>query len=431
MKRTGFIAVCGMLLMLLSGIIVPAYALPYVFIQKWGSLGTNPTQFNQPSGIAVDAVGNVYVADGNQRIQKFTSSGGLITHWGSLGSGDGQFNAPAGVAVHVDAAGNVYVYVADYWNFRIQKFNASGNFIRKWGTLGVFDGQFQNPMGVAVGPSGNVYVTDYGNHRVQKFDNSGNFITKWGVAGSAVGEFLHPWGIAVDALENVYVADRDNFRIQKFNSSGYPLSSWGSRGSANGEFEGPMGVAVDAVGDVYVIEGNHRVQKFGNSGNFITKWGSPGFADGQFWYARFLATDSLGNVYVSDYGNHRVQKFREAQFSASLVDIAPAVLHLGNPGPHRITVHIELPAPYNASNIDWNTLRLGTVPYNQSFTPVVSDFNNNGITDLTVRFDRNAVQVYILSQPGINPPCPVSLTITGALTTGEAFDGVGIINVNP
>ncbi|MBI3743628.1 MAG: hypothetical protein HY261_05000, partial [Chloroflexi bacterium] len=86
---------------------------------KWGSEGSGDGQFNMPSGIAVDAQGNVYVADrGNYRIQEFTSTGKFLTKWGSEGSGDGQFNSPFGVAV--DGVGNVYV--ADFDTPGIQKF---------------------------------------------------------------------------------------------------------------------------------------------------------------------------------------------------------------------------------------------------------------------------------------------------------------------
>ena len=77
----------------------------YDFVWKRPEL-PQPWYFNWPSGVAVDSSGNVYVAT-SDRIQKFDSSGNFITKWGSLGSGDGQFYHPSGVAI--DSSGNVYV----------------------------------------------------------------------------------------------------------------------------------------------------------------------------------------------------------------------------------------------------------------------------------------------------------------------------------
>jgi streptogramin lyase len=97
---------------------------------KWGSQGNGSGQFNDPFGIAVDSVNNIYVADTfNHRIQKFDSSGNFIATWGSLGSANSQFNTPASVTV--DNADNIYV--ADTYNHRIQKFDSSGNFLTTWG----------------------------------------------------------------------------------------------------------------------------------------------------------------------------------------------------------------------------------------------------------------------------------------------------------
>jgi streptogramin lyase len=138
----------------------------YVFVTKWGSLGTGNGQFRDAGGIGVDALGHIYVVDrGNDRIEKFDSNGKFITAWGSPGSANGQFNYPEGITV--DALGNVYV--VDHGNDRIEKFDSNGKFITAWGSLGTSNGQFNRISDVAVGSAGQVYVSDYGNDNVQVF----------------------------------------------------------------------------------------------------------------------------------------------------------------------------------------------------------------------------------------------------------------------
>ena len=90
-----------------------------------------------------------------------------------------------------------------------------GTFMGKWGSSGSGDGQFGSPAGVATDSAGNVYVADFGNSRIQKFDSSGTFILKWGSSGSGDGQFSFPRGVATDAC-SLYVADTNNNRIQKF-----------------------------------------------------------------------------------------------------------------------------------------------------------------------------------------------------------------------
>lgn len=289
------------------------------FLLAWGSLGGGAGQFDFPNGIDVDMTGNVYVSDwNNNRVQKFTSSGGFLTEWGSSGLADGLFAGPIGLAV--DNLGNIYV--ADGNNHRIQKFDSNGTFLTKWGrnggdgTSGSGDGEFQFPFDVAVDSSGNIYVAEFMNARVQKFTSSGVFITKWGAnggdgtTGTADGEFMEPRGIAVDTGGNVYVTDFILNRIQKFDSSGVFLLKWGSSGSGNGQFDGPNHLEVDGNDNVYVPDSdNDRIQKFSSSGTFLAKWGSVGSSAGEFIQPISVAIDSSGNVYVVDLGNHRIQKF--------------------------------------------------------------------------------------------------------------------------
>ena len=224
-----------------------------------------------------EPVENVNVTDSRDLVQKFDANGNFILKWGSNGTADGQLHDPHGIAI--DSSGDVYV--VDTFNQRVQKFDANGNFILKWGSSGTADGQFLHPHDVAVSRSGYVYVGDYHIPNVQKFDANGNFILKWGSNGTADGEFLQERndegteGIDVDSAGNVFVADSGNSRVQKFDANGNFILKWGSNGTADGEFDYPSGLAVDSHGNVFVSdEGNKNIQEFGGNGEFITKWGS-------------------------------------------------------------------------------------------------------------------------------------------------------------
>ena len=275
----------------------------YRFERLWPTL-QQPWYFNRPSDVAVDASGNIYIADTyNDHIQKLNSDGILLTKWGSTGTGDGQFWGPHGVAV--DASGNIYV--ADLQP-PIQKFDANGNFLLKWGTFGTGDGQFWGSHGLAVDASGNVYVTETGNNRIQKFDANGVFVTKWGASGTGDGQFESPQGIAVDGSDNVYVADTNNCRIQKFDANGNFLLTWGTHGTGDGQFQYPRGIKVDASGNVYVADTyNYRIQKFDANGSFLLKWGS--YWDTQSGRPEGVALDASGDVYVADFDDSCIQKF--------------------------------------------------------------------------------------------------------------------------
>ncbi len=300
MKSIFFVMV---LLLLCSGVSVVGAAETYVFNGTWGSsYGQENGSFAWPWGIDIDGSGNIYVAEYyNSRVQVFNSTMGFLTKWGSGGEGDGTFGNPTGIAV--DAAGNVYV--ADKARHRVQKFTASGGFLAAWGSFGSGDTQFNQPHGVATDAAGCVYVADYGNARVKKFYPNGTF-----AASIGAGRLGWVQGVAVDRAGNVYVADTNDNRVQKFDSSGAFVRMWGTAGDDDGEFASPAGIAVDDAGFVYVADsGNSRVQKFNSSGGFVARWASQGTGEGQLDRPQGLTIDSTGAVYVADTWINRVQRF--------------------------------------------------------------------------------------------------------------------------
>src|SRR2546422_6773910 len=124
----------------------------------------------------------------------------LVMQIGRLGVDDGEFSSPTGIALDKD--GNIYV--ADTDNHAIQKFDKDGKFLARWGgEAGTQEGMLYYPRGLATSPEGDVYVADSGNNRIQKFDAEGNCIHAWGKFGFAwraaeMGKFDVPWGVTTD-----------------------------------------------------------------------------------------------------------------------------------------------------------------------------------------------------------------------------------------
>jgi DNA-binding beta-propeller fold protein YncE/outer membrane protein OmpA-like peptidoglycan-associated protein len=274
---------------------------------KWGSMGSGNGEFSNPWGIAVAPNGDVFVTDnGNDRIQRFSSTGTYMGKWGSSGSGDAAFDQPSGIAV----APNGDVYVADIGHNRIQYFSSAGTYKGKWGSYGLADDQLDRPYGIAVAPNGDVYVADTYHNRIKYFSSSGTYRGIWGASGSGDGQFNSPFGIAVAPNGDVYVADTGNHRIQRFSSTGTYGGRFGASGSGDGQLSNPYGVAVASNGDVFVADTvNHRIQRFSSTGTYSGKWGASGSGDGQFTYPNTVAVAANGDVYVADKNNNRAQYF--------------------------------------------------------------------------------------------------------------------------
>ncbi|OKQ00036.1 S-layer homology domain-containing protein [Paenibacillus sp. P46E] len=249
------------------------------------------TLLDTPYGVSVDNNDNVYIADkGNNRILKVDTFGiiSVVAGIGGIGgySGDGglataaKLNNPTGVAI--DSSGNLFI--ADRDNQRIRKVDASGKISTFAGTGdkgNSGDGglataaQLSGPRGVAVDSSGNLYILSYG--FVRKVDTSGKIST---VAGSGSTNFTGDgglatlagidqlsMGLAVDSSGNLYIADRDKGRIRKVDTSGKINTVVGGGYSGDGvgatltSLNFPNAVALDSSGNLYIAESGHSVRK--------------------------------------------------------------------------------------------------------------------------------------------------------------------------
>ena len=308
----------------------------------------NRSRFYYPTSVAVDATGIVYVADtGNNTIRKLVYSGTTCTVStlagtpGITGTADGingsaQFNNPSGIAV--DVAGNLYV--ADTGNFTIRKINISSGQVTTLagspGQAGDVDGPgalFGSPIGIAVDASGTVYVADSCNHTIRMITAGGVIST---LAGSSINRgfmdgtgsgasFDTPGGLAVDGSGNLFVADTLNNTIRKVTPGGVVTTFAGAPG-VWGSFDGigtgasfnlPGSVAVDGAGNVYVADTySNTLRKITAGGVVSTLAGTVstmGHSDGVGAAATFnfpggIAVSSNGIVYVADTCNHTIRK---------------------------------------------------------------------------------------------------------------------------
>lgn len=300
------LALAGLLSLALAA---PAHALtPPTFLNLWGGPlpGSGNGQFSDPTGVALDASGDVYVADrANNRIQKFTAAGVYLSQWGTAGTGNGQFNSPFGIAI---AGGTVYV--TDSGNARVQMFTLGGGYLGQWGSAGSGNGQFAQPLCIAVDGAGDVYVTDYTANRVQKFTAGGVYLLQWGTTGASTSQFTGAAGICVNGWGDVSVVDSGNHRVEIFDTLGNPTNVWGTGpGAGNGVFNYPLGIATDGIDDYVADTANNRIQAMNTLGPYLMQWGTgPGTGNGQFDEPHALAMNA-SYVYVVDSGNHRVQRF--------------------------------------------------------------------------------------------------------------------------
>lgn len=316
-----------------------------------GGLATNAS-IQGPYGITSDPSGNIYFADiFNNRVRKINSNGIITTMAGSGGqgfAGDSSIatNAslfwPHGVAV--DTIGNVYI--ADMGNNRVRRVDTSGIITTIAGSAnGGYGGDgglainalLFGPYGVAINAANNLFIADYGNHRIRKVDGNGIITTVAGTGsagytgdgGLATNACLnHPSAIAFDTIGNLYIAEYGNSVVRKVSVNGI-ISTFAGNGGAGYGGDGGFaiyanlnscdGVCTDAHGNVYIADTyNSLIRKVDPIGVITTFAGTAGAAgflgDGdtatnaELYFPRGVTVDVFGNVLISDESNERIRK---------------------------------------------------------------------------------------------------------------------------
>jgi sugar lactone lactonase YvrE len=305
--------------------------------------GGTGAQFNYPTGVTVDASGNLYVSDThNSIIREITPAGLASTFAGTptIGYSDGpvataQFYAPTGSAF--DRQGNLYV--ADFGNNVIRKITPAGTVSTYAGNgrAGYYNGAadsshlksatdtmalFNNPQAVAVDAAGNVYVADRGNNLIRKILPTGRVITMAGTrtagyvdATNVLASFNNPTGVAVDASGNVYVADQGNSAIRKITPADV-VSTIAGGTLQRTLLNFPSGITIDKTGNLYIVDESGRVFEYTTANvlyNLAGTINAAGFVNSTGTSALFsnpqgIAIDASGNIYVADQYNNCIRK---------------------------------------------------------------------------------------------------------------------------
>ncbi len=304
-----------------------------------------------PRGIAIDAAGNLYVADMlNAVIRKIvldpithistsvsTIAGQNAVHVSTDGAalGGATFNRPSGIAV--DPSGTT-IYVSDEGSGLIRRIQ--GGFVSTiaGGGTNYADGlgtiaSFASPLGLTLGVDGNLYVTDSTALTIRKVTPAGNVTTiagEGGIVGStdsigpraSISTFLQPKGLKQDSARNLYVVD-GNLAIRKITAAGDVVVIAGKIGVVGGfvdgngttaRFESLREITMDSSRNLYVTD-KESIRKMDIAGNVTTIAGTntAGYLDGPGTTARFsspagISLDSSGNLFIADYGNNVIRK---------------------------------------------------------------------------------------------------------------------------
>lgn len=429
-----------------------------------------------PLGAAIDANGNVYIADtGTHRIRRVDAVTGQVTTIAGTGesgftgdggpAGEAQLDRPQGVAVDED--GNVYI--GDTGNRRIRRIDAATGIITTIAGSGEFgfDGD-EGPAASAVlgevvaltiGPRGGLYIADgldgqaRGNNRVRRIDLESGVITTLagdgdfsfgGDDGLAVEAGLTVEDVAVDASGNIFIADFNNYRIRRVDAESGIITTVAGRGpvfGGGGAFSGdggpatearldlPGGVAVGADGTLYISDtGNNRVRAVDPvTGDIFTLAGTGNFGsagDGEpaplaeLREPTRVVLDSDGNLIVVDTGNSRIRKLFDPAFQAPVLRLTAARVDFG-----AVVVEDQATRTFSIGNVGRRTLTLSSASTDRQEFVLLDAFpieiEPSGETEIQMRFspvEEGVVQgsLTINTDDPWRPELTVPLSGTGA-----------------
>jgi DNA-binding beta-propeller fold protein YncE len=239
---------------------------------------------SDPSGVAVDGAGNVYIADtGDSVIKEWTVANSALTTVVPSG-----LSSPDGIAV--DIVGDVYI--ADTGNNAIQEWLTEAD------NLATLLSGLKEPGGVALDGAGNVYIADTGNSAIKQWTPNTSSVILLVSSG-----LNNPSGVALDGAANVYIADTGNGTIKEWTAANSNVVALISSG-----LNEPKGVAVDGGGNVYIADtGNNAIKEWAAAGNIVTAMVSSGLSA-----PSGVAVDGAGNVFIADAGNGAIKELPHA-----------------------------------------------------------------------------------------------------------------------
>ncbi|CAF2238833.1 unnamed protein product, partial [Rotaria magnacalcarata] len=277
------------------------------------------TRLYNPQDVTFDGYRYMYVADySNNRVLRYNPGSGLASTGKIIagfttagGSGFNQLNGPT--AIYLDS--NRTLYILDNLNYRVQKWingQPIGFTIAGGRGSGATLDKISTSQGLYVDDQSRVYVSEIGNDRVTRWDNTtiGVIIAGNGTAGNALNQLRDPWGIYIDSNYTAFVVDRGNHRVQMW-ETGSPVGQTvagisGVSGPWSYQFNLPTSITFDQYGYMYIMDsGNNRIQRWWPGATYGTTVAS----STSLYNPRGLIIDPLGNLVLADCSNHRVVSF--------------------------------------------------------------------------------------------------------------------------